>query len=318
MSAVMLDALPELLTRHRHAALIAFGATAVAGGLFALSVARLIWVIADAATPVSTAAAVIGKPLTAAAPQPGALSRWHLFGNAALVTDSRALASAAPDTSLALKLRGIFASDDPKSGYAIIADGNGSDQVYRVGMQVSGGAQVDSVYPDRVMLNRAGVLEALRLPEDKRGVAASALSPQPDRAASGGRGQPINGAMLTPNSAPQSQAPAFVNPNILVGSPTIDGNKAGGIDLTQLARQVSVMPVLENGKFVGVRLSGGRDQALIAKLGLRPDDVVTSINGIPLDSPNRATEVAKSLETARSAAVTVRRNGKDEKLTVTL
>ncbi len=315
----MLDALPELLTRHRHAQMIAFGATAVAGGLFALSVARLIWVVADAATPMSTAAAVIGKPLTAAAPQPGALSRWHLFGNAALVTDSRALASAAPDTSLALKLRGIFASDDPKTGYAIIADGNGADQVYRAGMAVPGGAQVDSVYPDRVMLNRAGVLEALRLPEDKRGVAASALSPQPERAANGARGQPINGAMLAPNATPpQGQAPAFVNPNILVGSPTIDGNKAAGIDLTQLARQVSVMPVLENGRFVGVRLSGGRDQPLIAKLGLRPDDVVTSINGIPLDSPNRATEVAKSLETARSAAITVRRNGKDEKLTVTL
>lgn len=315
----MLDALPELLTRHRHAALIAFGATAVAGGLFALSVARLIWVIADAATPMSTAAAVIGKPLTAAAPQPGALSRWHLFGNAALITDSRALASAAPDTSLALKLRGIFASDDPKSGYAIIADGNGSDQVYRAGMQVPGGAQVDSVYPDRVMLNRAGVLEALRLPEDKRGVAASALSPQPDRAPNGGRGAALNGAMPAPGTPPATgQAPAFVNPNILVGSPTIDGNKAAGIDLSQLARQVSVMPVLENGKFVGVRLSGGRDQPLIAKLGLRPDDVVTSINGIPLDSPNRATEVAKSLETARSAQVVVRRNGKDEKLTVTL
>jgi len=39
-----------------------------------------------------------------------------------------------------------------------------------------------------------------------------------------------------------------------------------------------------NGKMTGVRLSGG-PEALVAKLGLKPDDVVTSVNGMPLDSP---------------------------------
>ena len=78
------------------------------------------------------------------------------------------------------------------------------------------------------------------------------------------------------------------------------------------------MPVLENGRFIGVRLAGARDVPVIAQLGLQPDDVVTSVNGIALDSPERAQEVARSLAGASAVKVTVRRNGKSENLSAEL
>jgi type II secretory pathway component PulC len=46
--------------------------------------------------------------------------------------------------------------------------------------------------------------------------------------------------------------------------------------------------------------------------------VVTAVNGIELDSPARAADVARTLANARSARVTVRRNGASQTLNVEL
>ena len=115
-------------------------------------------------------------------------------------------------------------------------------------------------------------------------------------------------------------APApFVTPSIApMGADFETITQKLGVDPAALARQVSVMPVLENGRFIGVRLAGARDVPLIAQLGLQPDDVVTSVNGIALDSPERAQEIARNLAAASALNVTVRRNGKSENLSAAL
>lgn len=76
------------------------------------------------------------------------------------------------------------------------------------------------------------------------------------------------------------------------------------------------MPVMENGRMTGVRLSGGPNAALIGQLGLQPSDVVTSINNVPLDSMARATQVVDTLKNANRVTVTVMRDGKPVTLNV--
>ena len=45
------------------------------------------------------------------------------------------------------------------------------------------------------------------------------------------------------------------------------------------------------------------------KLGLMPGDLVTAINGTPLDDPARGMEILQSMNSATDVTVTVERNG---------
>ena len=200
--------------------------------------------------------------------------------------------------------------DDASSGRAIIADETGVEASYGVGDDVPGGAKLQGVYPDHVTLTRGGVAESLSLPPPGSGAPYTA----PRNAAAASRA-PLPGASAT---APRANEP-FVNPNI-VTNPGSWNTATSKVDpnVAALAQNVQALPVMENGKFVGVRLAGGKDAALLAKLGLQPDDVVTVVNGIPLDNPARGAEVAASLQNATNASIIVRRNGKPVPLSVSL
>ena len=76
------------------------------------------------------------------------------------------------------------------------------------------------------------------------------------------------------------------------------------------------MPVMENGKFVGVRLNGGQHTAVLTKLGLQPEDVVTAINGVPVTDPSRIGPAVAGLANASRIEVSVRRDGKMQNLVV--
>jgi general secretion pathway protein C len=227
----------------------------------------------------------------------GTVAQWHLFGTAAPGFDPRQLAAVdAPETALRLTLRGTFSDPATDGGIAVIADEQGIDRGYRVGDTLPGDARLEAIYAGRVLLSRGGINESLSLPR-----AAEMAGARP--AASRGRPAPTTpGAMATPG---------FVNPMISPGAPVIEAQRALGssIDIEALAREVNVLPVLENGRFAGVRLSVGRDSDLLARYGLRGSDVITAVNGIPLDGPQRQAELLTSLRDARQATLTVRRDG---------
>ena len=58
------------------------------------------------------------------------------------------------------------------------------------------------------------------------------------------------------------------------------------VDPAELARKIQFSTFTENGKPIGVRLQAGRDAALMRLMnqaGLRPTDIITSVNGVPLN-----------------------------------
>ncbi len=318
----MSDVLADLMLRHRHARTVARAALAAAGLALAVALARLGAVVLAFGAPTAppTTPMTVEQLVRDAESGAASLSAWHLFGNALPAADPRGVA-AAPDTGLDLVLRGLFAGDDPKDGRAIIADGAGVERSYRPGEEIAAGVSLDGVYPDRVTLARGGAIEALRMPRSDAAPSA--------QAAGGGAGITIQNRPLPPSMVPPAvggtlpgtPAPGqlFVTPG--VSTAAINWNAATaklGVDARQLASEVSVLPVMENGRFVGVRVQAGRDNPLAARLGLQPDDIVTAVNGIALDSPARAAEVARTLAQASSAEVTVRRDGATRKLRVDL
>lgn len=191
----------------------------------------------------------------------------------------------APDTRLSLKLRGIIAGDDATGGLAIVADTRGEEKVYKVGDAVPGGAKVHEVQDDRVILNRAGILEALRLPKEFQ--ASSARSSRASR----------------PRAQPRQRQESSLR-NVIASN------------ASKISDIIRVAPHMEQGQMVGFRINPGRNRQQFASLGLRPGDVVTDINGTTMTDPSAGLQVFEALGESTQATVTVKRGGEDQVLVI--
>jgi general secretion pathway protein C len=217
----------------------------------------------------------------------GGLVNAHLFGNAAAQASGDA--ANAPPSSMPLVLAGLLASDDPKTGMAIIGESAQAAKVVAVGQQVPGGAQLHSVYSDRAIIDRSGALESVFLPRRGGGtVGAAPPPPMPVVAADN------NEAMVDRMRKLVSDDPGLIG---------------------QVMRP---QPVFASGKMKGFRVYPGANRQAFARLGLRAGDMVTAINGTPLDDKDRAQEIFNTLSSSTDARVTVTRNGRQQELVLNL
>jgi len=249
--------------------------------LLAWQLVQLAWTImgTQAANPV---VAPVAGPSPGPAVDVQAIVNAHLFGVAGAnpdSTDPQAVAA----TQMNLVLAGTIAESDPEKGYAIIGESAASAKVYAVGKIVTGGTKLHAVYPDRVILDRGGRLEALMMPRKFQGggpSAAAAPAPSP-------------GAML----GTRLREIASANPGAI----------------TEILRP---QPVFANGQQRGYRVYPGRDRQQFSRLGLMPGDLVTEINGTPLDDPARGVDILQSMNSASEVTVTVERNGQPTQITI--
>jgi general secretion pathway protein C len=245
----------------------------------AYQLATLTWKLVPGSTPVAVAAPRIGPGGTAPATDYSVLIDSRLFGEAA---DQPAVAAApvvdAPDTTLSLTLKGILSKEGDPNGSVIIANSRSEEKTYYVGqtIEAADGTTLHSVYADRVLLDRNGRLETLRLPKD---LTASSGAP-----------------MAMPSPLPQAPQPGSLRD-------VISDNASRLTDIVRLA------PHVQEGQVVGFRVNPGRDRATFEALGLQPGDVVTDINGTVLDDPSQSLQVFQSLGEATQANVTILRDG---------
>ena len=80
-------------------------------------------------------------------------------------------------------------------------------------------------------------------------------------------------------------------------------------DQAELMKTTRIVPTLDAGKTVGVTLFGIRPGTLMAILGLRDGDVLQTINGFDMTSPDKALEAYAKLRTATRIAVGLQRAG---------
>lgn len=217
----------------------------------------------------------------------GTLINAHLFGEAAVAPGGDA--SNAPQTSMALVLAGVIANTDPKTGIAIIGESAASAKVVLVGDTVPGGAKLHAVFADRVVLERAGALESLSLPH-----------------------QPTLASAAPPPALP-AQLPTAGDVQILDRMRKLIESDPGVI-----GDVMRPQPVFAEGKQRGYRVYPGRNRAAFSRLGLRPGDLVTAINGTPLDDPARGNEIFRTLGSSPEARVTVMRSGRQQELTLNM
>ncbi|MGH8201562.1 MAG: type II secretion system protein GspC, partial [Steroidobacteraceae bacterium] len=209
-----------------------------------------------------------------------AVTNTHLFGVAPVAAGNGANA---PQTSMPLVLTGVIAANDPRDGLAILGPSVAATKVYAVGDNIPGGARLHSVLSDHVLLERDGHLEALALPHQLAG-----------------------------NSAPPSISAAPT-------APVLDRmRELVSRDPGIIADIMRPEPVFAGGKQQGFRVYPGRDREAFVRLGLRPGDLVTAIDGTPLDDPSRAEQILSTLGASGEAHVTILRNGQQPNLTLDL
>ncbi len=78
----------------------------------------------------------------------------------------------------------------------------------------------------------------------------------------------------------------------------------------EIMRSARIVPHEENGQVMGVKLYGIRRNSLLGKLGLQNGDLLRTINGFNMSSPDTALEAYSKLRTANNLSVAVVRRGR--------
>lgn len=199
----------------------------------------------------------------------------------------------------------IFSPKWPEWSFASLSLGSASPLLYRMGNTVDG-KEVDSVYPEAVFLKTSnGALCSLTMFKPP----ASAVAPKP--------------AALAPAAAPEEPGGGFygsslseaeLDQNIRQISDTKYNVQRGLIDKVlanqaELMRSARVVPHEENGRVVGVKLYGIRRSSLLGKLGLQNGDLLRTVNGFDMSSPDTALEAYAKLRSASALSLAVTRRG---------
>ena len=252
------------------------------------TLSRLTWLLAPGGDqqaiqapdqPVSPRQANDAQPMQ----QVSRITDAHLFG----VYQSAASEPArtdAPETRLNLTLKGVLAATPATNASAIIATGkNGPEDIYSVGDKVSS-ATVKEIHADRVILERNGRYETLRLPiefSDNTLIETVDDNEGPDLSRASSPGEVLSGIRRE-----------------ILRNPTAFGKYAIPIPYND-----------DNGQLRGYRLQPQGDTTLFDQLGLTPDDVILAINGEDLNDPARGLAALRKLQRAKQIDLKVLRNG---------
>ena len=256
--------------------------------LIAWQLARIIWMLmpgSDVGNEVITPPTQIARAAGAATTNVDAqlIANAHLFGEAdpeeVVVAPQENIENLA-ETRLSLSLKGTIASPEEESSIAIIADSRNEEKIYSVEDTVAPGATLHAIYADRVVLNRGGTLEVLKLPKEF----------------------PEGSAPIRRNTA--SVARTSTNNQSIQN--VISGN------VSKLADVIRPTPYYVSGQMQGFRVYPGRDRKQFAALGLRPGDLVKDEDGAALTNPAQATQIFQGLGDKEQVSVTVERNGQPE------
>lgn len=227
--------------------------------------------------------------MTALAPSAPVLDMQPLLASGLFGTAEGGGVSTVPISSLNLVLTGVVAAGG--SSYALISVDGQPQEPFAIGDEVTAGAILDSVFPDRVILMRAGVAESLLL----EGLAPPLDVAAPPQAAAAAGSERY--AEIVRNSPNQFYVPrSLVNDQLKKPQ--------------ELLTQALMVPNSGGGYAVHEVQAGGAFE----KLGLQVGDVVKSINGQPLNSVNDAMRMYQQLRFLRDVRLEVVRGGQSETL----
>jgi general secretion pathway protein C len=204
------------------------------------------------------------------------------------------------ESSLRAALVGTIVAEPTSWSMAMITDLSASETgVYRIQDTLLEEATVVAILTDRVVVQRNGNREYLML-QDKAGTKkegkAVAIAPRP------GEGDSTLGEGIR----------KVDDTNYTIDRGEIDKTLS---NLNSIAMQARIVPSFKNGESNGFKLFAIRPGSLYSKIGIQNGDIIHSINGFAMTSPDKALEVYQKLKSARSIDVELTRRGQTVKMT---
>jgi general secretion pathway protein C len=200
-------------------------------------------------------------------------------------------------TPLKVRLRGTVYRE-PGNSVAIIEDTKTRKQdLYHVGDFILGEAKLIAVSRNKVYLERDGkqeVLEVYEGPEVKTGERAE-------------------GRRSRKRSIPTGAGIKRLSANRYRIPPEDLGNAFE--NMNHLLTQVRMVPNFKDGEPDGFKLLSIKGGSLVHRSGLRDGDIIKRVNGIEIDSPEKAFEVYEQVKNEPVITVEIVRGGKSRTFT---
>lgn len=243
---------------------------------------------ATTATPTKATMAAAGA---SSAIDVNALVNLHLFGRptreGGAVPQSVANAQA---TRLPLELKAVFAASENPFSAAIIGQRGQRARLYTVGESVPGNAVLAEVYPQQVLLRRAGQLESLAFPESTYKASRKSVSQVAESTAAAHSKMPTLPIRASVQSKIAESADTLpqqlvADPQAAIGELGLTADSSGGYKVGDVANS----PYFQSS-------------------GLKRGDIIFSINGSPMSNVKNDKALLAEIMTSGRARLEVMRN----------
>ncbi|WP_147470302.1 type II secretion system protein GspC [Corallococcus sp. AB049A] len=190
-----------------------------------------------------------------------------------------------PRSTLGIRLLGTLVAQDPRWSMASIHELPAGSAHSLMVSDVIQGARVFAIERERILLLVDGRLEYV---DGTGSVAPSRVNIQPGAS---GLGRGIRETGPDTRIVPREDVTEALT------------------HLPELSMQARVVPAFKDGRPVGFKLFSIREDSFYSRLGLRNGDVLQRINGLDLDSPDKALEAFTKLRDARRIELQIERGG---------
>ena len=190
-----------------------------------------------------------------------------------------------------IRLKGVFAVDGKVLSAAVLNLG-GRDQAVLVGQALAAGVTLAAVHADHVIISRAGVRERIDIDRYDSRIAKQAAS-----------GPPVTQFRLNVAST---------------GTNAYALSRQELNSVLQDPRQMAFTGRIGAAASGGVRVEDAPTGSLLDKLGIKTGDIITGLNGQPVNSPGDLARLYQQFGTLTSIRAEVRRGGAPVMLSYTI
>lgn len=206
----------------------------------------------------------------------------------------------------------VHSTEMPEWSFATLTTGSDKPLLYRLGGKIED-KEVVAIFPKAVYMRQPnGRLCSVQMFFDRNAVAKAPVASRPALPVT--PNVPATPAPSAATVTPGGMSEAELDQNIKALSETKYQIPRTFVDKilknqAQIMSAARVVPHEENGRMLGVKLYGIRRNSLLGKLGLQNGDLLRTINGFEMSSPDSALEAYARLRNANNLTVAIVRRG---------
>lgn len=214
-----------------------------------------------------------------------ALAR-QLFGDSADSGEAKTNPSMAAENQSGIRLKGVYAVDGKTLSAAVVNTG-GRDTSVRINEKISESVTLAEVNADYIVILRVGVREKIEL---ERG--------------------PVSRGNSTAHSSHAAKPAASFRLNVAANSRNTFSLSRGELNtVLQDPRQINFLGSIVPGSNGGVQVNDAAQGTLAQKLGLQVGDIITSINGQPVNGTGDLARFYGQFGSTNSIRAEIKRGG---------